>query len=106
MPAGFELIDPAVKGQQLPAALLQNPNSCWQWSGSVSYKQFLKDRVRIFVDNWGSTKHPVEAHYIARVVKSGHMAAPAAKAELMYKPQIHGLSIPQRFRIKNTPNTK
>lgn len=42
----------------------------------------------------------MEVRYVARVVCSGRITAPAAKAELMYQPEVHGLSIPQQLEVK------
>jgi uncharacterized protein YfaS (alpha-2-macroglobulin family) len=55
--------------------------------------------VRAFAGNlWGSSR--LEFSYVARVVRSGKVTAPAAKAELMYRPEVYGLSIPQQFEVK------
>ena len=64
----------------------------------MSHREFLKDRVRVFVDNW-SNRSKLEVSYVARVVRSGEVTAPAAKAELMYRPEVHGLSIPQEIEV-------
>lgn len=39
------------------------------------------------------------ARYLARVTKSGTVIAPSAKAELMYRPEVYGLSIPQKLTV-------
>ena len=99
MPAGLELVNPAVLGQRLPEQMMRAASSYSLWSLMVSYKHYEKDRIAIFVNSWGSSD-VLRASYLARVVKSGTMKAPAAKAEMMYQPKIYGLSIPQSFVIK------
>ncbi len=99
LPAAFEAVDPALTSQALPRGINAETLRSWfYFPAAVSNREFLKDRVRVFANHlWGRN---LEVSYIARVVRSGKVTAPAAKAELMYSPEIHGLSIPQSFEVK------
>ena len=99
LPAAFEAVDPVLGSQALPAGVRENSGFLWWQSSDVNHREFLKDRVRVFVDNWGMRKS-LEVRYVARVVRSGRVTAPGAKVELMYRPEVHGLSIPQQFEVK------
>ena len=99
LPAAFEAVDPALSSQSLPEGVRENSDLLWWQSSGVSHREFLKDRVRVFVDNWGNRSR-LEVRYVARVVRSGRVTAPGAKVELMYRPEAHGLSIPQQFEVK------
>lgn len=103
LPATFEAVDPALTSQALPSGISeQTYRSWWYFPGTISNREFLKDRVRAFANNlWGNPK--LEFSYVARVVRSGKVTAPAAKAELMYRPEFHGLSIPQHFEVSPRP---
>lgn len=98
LPAAFEAVDPALSSQALPEGVRENSGLLWWQSSAVSHREFLKDRVRVFVDNWGN-RDRLEVRYVARVVRSGRVTAPGAKVELMYRPEAHGLSIPQQFEV-------
>ncbi len=98
LPAAFEAVDPELGSQGLPAGVSEESGRLWWQSSAVSHREFLKDRVRVFVDNWGN-RGKLEVRYVARVVRSGRVTAPGAKVELMYRPQVHGLSIPQQFEV-------
>ncbi len=101
LPAGMEAINPAVAGQALPAALQGRRAECW---GTRRYQpdntQYLKDRVRFFANWWSHDSGVRESYYLARVVKSGVMKSPAAKAEAMYEPEHYGLAVPYTITIK------
>ncbi len=101
LPAGMEAINPAIVGQPLPPVLLGKEGQCW---GIRRYHtnnmQYLKDRVRFFANWWSSSFGTTESYYLARVVKSGVMKAPAAKAEAMYEPEHYGLAVPYTITIK------
>ncbi|MBQ3240734.1 MAG: hypothetical protein IJB00_06060 [Akkermansia sp.] len=100
LPAAFEAVDPQLSSQSLPTGISSEQyQSWWNFGSSVSNREFLKDRVRVFFDNWGN-RGKAEVSYVARVVRSGKVTAPAAKAELMYQPEVHGLSIPQQIEVK------
>ena len=63
------------------------------------------DKVRFFVDDM-SEGEPFCASYLARVVRVGQATVPPAKAELMYEPQVYGLSLSERFTVINGENSK
>lgn len=100
LPATFEAINPDLTSQGLPEGISAETCRSWYYfPSSVNNREFLKDRVRMFAGNlWGSSR--LEFSYVARVVRSGKVTAPAAKAELMYRPEVYGLSIPQQFEVK------
>jgi uncharacterized protein YfaS (alpha-2-macroglobulin family) len=100
LPAAFEAVDPVLGSQGLPAGVSGDSGRLWWQSSDVSHREFLKDRVRVFVDNWGM-RRSLEVRYVARVVRSGRVTAPGAKVELMYRPEVHGLSIPQQFEVQS-----
>lgn len=98
LPAAFEAIDPELTSQALPEGINAETLRSWFcFPASVNRREFLKDRVRMFANYPGSKT--LEASYVARVVRSGRVTAPAAKAELMYRPEVNGLSIPQQFHV-------
>ena len=98
LPAVFEVVDPELSLQALPAGIRQT-EGWWRCSAGVTHREYLKDRVRAFSDNW-ATRDKMEVSYVARVVRSGKVTAPAAKVELMYRPEVHGLSIPHQFEVQ------
>ena len=71
----------------------------WYYCSAVSNREYLKDRVRFFANSLSFTGE-LKASYVARVVRKGSVTAPAAKAELMYRPEIRGLSIPSKIEVK------
>ncbi len=91
MPSAFEALNPNLPSQYFNAPY---PTSYYI---TFSHQEFLKDRVRFFANTWMSPSFRVE--YYARVVKSGEVTAPAAKMELMYDPNVYGLSIPIKMSI-------
>lgn len=98
LPAGFEAVNPELSSQALPAGInTQSSRDWWRFAVGINNKEFLKDRVRLFANHIGP--NGLESSYVARVVRSGRVTAPAATAELMYNPEVHGLSVPQHFEI-------
>ena len=95
LPAAFEAVNPELTSQDVPAELRRNTDVGWGCSSWVDNKVYLKDRVAFFSSHGGTLK----CSYIARVVKFGTVTAPAAKAEMMYTPQNHGLSIPHVITV-------
>lgn len=98
LPAAFEVVDPELSSQALPAGVRQT-DGWWSCSAGVTHREYLKDRVRAFSDN-RANRDKMEMSYVARVVRSGKVTAPAAKVELMYRPEVHGLSIPHQFEVQ------
>ncbi len=99
LPAGMEAVNPSIIGQALPDSIMQQRDQCWFAPYWVTRQEFLKDRVRFFMNSW-SVNNKMTASYIAIVKKSGEMKAPAAKAEAMYKPEHYGLAMPLKVTIK------
>lgn len=94
LPSTFEPINPALTSQQVGGL----PEG-YSWNHWVSNVDFLKDRVNFFVTSWGRGSI-LRATYLVRVVKSGEVTAPPAKAELMYQPQVYGLTTNERISVK------
>lgn len=104
LPSAFEAVNPALLSQ-IPGGL-ENESAAsedrwFYWTPWVSNREYLKDRVRFFADSWYNDAFV--ARYLARVTKSGSVVAPSAKAELMYKPETYGLSIPQKLNVSPRP---
>lgn len=96
LPSCMEAVNPALSSQTVatPAKATQNT----RFSDCIDHREFLKNRVRAFVTRWdnGNTLH---MSYLARVVRAGTATAPPAKAELMYEPQVYGLSPNKRITV-------
>ena len=84
LPASMEGINPEVPGQ---AAGLEPLN----WSEYFDQREYLADRVRGFCTRWPG-RDIVNLRYYARVKRAGSATAPPAQAQLLYEPQIYGLS--------------
>ncbi|MBR5195615.1 MAG: hypothetical protein IKW48_05675 [Akkermansia sp.] len=84
MPACMEAINPNVPGQ---AAGLES----LEWSYWFDHREYLADRVRGFCTRWEG-RDLLNMRYYARVKRAGTSTAPPAQAQLMYEPQVYGLS--------------
>lgn len=99
LPSVFEAVNPALLSQALPPGIdEETAREWWSYSAYIDHKEYLKDRVRFFASYLN--RQGLTAQYIVRVVRRGKATAPATKAELMYLPQVHGLSIPQQLEVK------
>lgn len=84
LPACMEAINPEIPSQA--AGLEQVP-----WSRYFDHHEYLADRVRGFCTRW-SGRDLLNMTYFARVKRAGASTAPPAQAQLMYEPQVYGLS--------------
>lgn len=84
LPSCMEAVNPHVPDQSLPEALLP-------WSAAFDHREYLRDRVRGFCSKWRG-RNLLNMCYYARVKRAGSCVAPPAQAQLMYEPQIYGLS--------------
>ena len=84
LPACMEAINPHVPGQ---AAGLEPT----RWSWWFDHREYLADRVRGFCTRWEG-RDLLNMQYYARVKRAGTSFAPPAQAQLMYEPQVYGLS--------------
>lgn len=84
LPACMEAVNPAVPSQAAGIEFVP-------WSAAFDNKEYLADRVRGFCTRWGG-RNLLNMVYFARVKRAGVSTAPPAQAQLMYEPQIHGLS--------------
>lgn len=84
LPASMEAINPEVPSQ---AAGLEP----MEWSLAFDHREYLADRVRGSCTRWGG-RDLLNMRYYARVKRAGTAAAPPAQAQLMYEPQVYGLS--------------
>ncbi|MBE6415246.1 MAG: hypothetical protein E7032_01775 [Akkermansiaceae bacterium] len=84
LPACMEAINPNVPSQSagLPAL---------DWSQWFDHREYLADRVRGFCTRWEG-RDLLNLRYYARVKRAGSSMAPPAQAQLMYEPQVYGLS--------------
>ncbi len=93
MPACMEAINPEVPGQSAGLEPLK-------WSFWFDHREYLADRVRGFCTRWEG-RDLLNMRYYARVKRAGTSAAPPAQAQLMYEPQVYGLS--PNARITSEP---
>ena len=92
LPACMEAINPEVPGQ---AAGLEPLD----WSQAFDHREYLADRVRGFCTRWEG-RDLLNMSYYARAKRAGTAAAPPAQAQLMYEPQVYGLSPNTRIICK------
>lgn len=99
LPACMEVVDPELASQALPEGISEAQSlGWWSFSAPISNREFLKDRVRIFANSL-NPGDKLEISYVARVTRSGKVTAPGTRTELMYQPEIYGLSAPQQFEV-------
>lgn len=84
LPACMEAINPGIPSQA--AGLEFVP-----WSRWFDHREYLTDRVRGFCTRWCG-RDLLNMTYFARVKRAGIATAPPAQAQLMYEPQVYGLS--------------
>lgn len=84
LPSCMEALNPAIPSQ---CAGLERCD----WSVWFDHKEYLADRVRGFCTKWGG-RDLLNMRYYARVKRAGTSTAPPAQAQLMYEPQMYGLS--------------
>ena len=94
LPSLFEPVNPALKSHRpLHAA----PIPGW----STSHQEFRRDRALFFCDHLSAGQHKIT--YLARVRAAGNAAAPATKAEEMYRPERFGTSASANLRAIPLP---
>ncbi len=86
LPACMEAINPNVPGQAAGLEQTEHP-----WSHWFDHREYLPDRVRGFCTRWDG-RDLLNMSYYARVKRAGTSTAPPAEAQLMYEPQIYGLT--------------
>lgn len=89
LPSAFTPLNPELVSQNGAVAGLRRQDC--DVSRFISHAEFLKDRVRFFANAWSGSER-FRASYLVRVVRAGSVTAPCAKAELMYSPEVYGLS--------------
>ncbi len=94
LPACLEAINPRVPGQAAGIG-----GECL-WSPCIDHKEYLADRVRAFCTRWPG-RELLNMSYYARVKRAGECTAPPAEAQLMYEPQVYGLSPNTRVRSRH-----
>lgn len=96
LPSCMEAVNPALSSQAIASP--DKPARSTATSTAIDHREYLKNRVRVFATRWnaGNTLH---MSYLARVVRAGTATAPPAKAELMYEPQVYGLSPSKRITV-------
>ena len=93
LPACMEAINPEIPSQAVGTEPVP-------WSRSFDYREYLTERVRGFCTRW-SGRDLLNMTYFARVKRAGISTAPPAQAQLMYEPQVYGLS--PNFRVISIP---
>lgn len=99
VPSAFEPINPVLSAQ---AVAKDDTRLDYRWNSWVNHHEFHKESVRFFADIWPGNDQ-FQASYLARVTKAGSVSAPPAKAELMYMPEVYGLSPGEHFQITARP---
>lgn len=99
VPSAFEPINPVLTSQ---AVAKDDSQPDYKWNNWVNHHEFLKESVRFFADIWPGNDQ-FQASYLVRVTKAGSVTAPPAKAELMYMPEVYGLSPSEHFQISARP---
>lgn len=84
LPSCMEAVNPAIRSQAAGIEFVP-------WSAAFDNKEYLADRVRGFCTRWHG-RSVLNMVYFARVKRAGVSTAPPAQGQLMYEPQIHGLS--------------
>eukprot|EP01100_Stratorugosa_tubuloviscum_P013548 TRINITY_DN683_c0_g1_i7.p1 TRINITY_DN683_c0_g1~~TRINITY_DN683_c0_g1_i7.p1 ORF type:complete len:1884 (-),score=903.40 TRINITY_DN683_c0_g1_i7:215-5866(-) len=100
LPAGFEALNPALKGTGSIPQDEQNKiqKGCWFWRPQWFEHQNLRDeRVEAFTSYLNAGVHKYS--YVARATTPGNFVVPPAQAEEMYSPEIFGRSISERVII-------
>ncbi|MCL4860764.1 MAG: hypothetical protein KJZ93_15215 [Caldilineaceae bacterium] len=100
LPAGFEIINPALSpSERLPADPNARPSGGWWWWRNWYEHQNLRDaRAEAFATLlWEGV---YEYTYVARATTPGEFVAPPAKAEEMYSPEVFGRSGVDRVVIE------
>lgn len=100
MPAGFEALNPELKGTgALPADPTADKNPYWWWSRPWYEHENLRDeRVEAFASLLWDGVHRYS--YVARATTPGDFVAPPAKAEEMYSPETFGRSDGDRVVVE------
>ncbi len=93
LPSCMEAVNPAITSQQQAA-----PDDDYAMSALFGHREFHKDRVASFASRWIGNE-VLNMSYLARVTKAGEVTAPPAKAELMYEPQVYGLSPNRKITV-------
>jgi uncharacterized protein YfaS (alpha-2-macroglobulin family) len=100
LPAGFEIINPALSGSEpIPADPTSSVGRGWWWWGPWYQHQNLRDdRAEAFTTYlWDGV---YEYSYVARATTPGEFVVPPAKAEEMYSPEVFGRSGSDRVVIE------
>ncbi|GAB4148938.1 MAG: alpha-2-macroglobulin [Candidatus Promineifilaceae bacterium] len=91
LPAGLEIVNPALAVSSAPPDANQKPTPYWWWWGPWYEHQNLRDyRAEAFTSLlWDGV---YEYSYVARATTPGTFVVPPAKAEEMYTPEVFGRS--------------
>ncbi|OCA03658.1 terpenoid cyclases/protein prenyltransferase alpha-alpha toroid [Akkermansia glycaniphila] len=93
LPSCMEAVNPAITSQRMV-----EPDDDYAMSSAFDHREFHKDRVASFSSLWIGNG-VLNMSYLARVTKAGEVTAPPAKAELMYEPQVYGLSPNRKITV-------
>jgi uncharacterized protein YfaS (alpha-2-macroglobulin family) len=101
LPAGFEIINPALNGTESVPSDPANPSrgGYWWWWGPWYQHQNLRDqRAEAFTTYLWDGVYTYS--YVARATTPGEFVVPPAKAEEMYSPEVFGRSASDRVVIR------
>jgi len=91
LPAGFEIENPRLNATAVPGGAFEE-------AATPSYLDLRDDRLIAAFDDLDAGNHTL--YYIIRAVTPGSYDWPAAEAECMYAPHIHGNSAPSTIDIQ------
>jgi uncharacterized protein YfaS (alpha-2-macroglobulin family) len=90
LPAGLEIINPALAVSETIPADPDSPQEGWWWWRWYQHQNLRDERVEVFTQLlWEGV---YEYTYVTRATTPGRFVAPPAKAEEMYSPEVFGRS--------------
>lgn len=103
MPAGFEALNPELRGTETPPPTPMNGGAFnrwryWSWWSWYEHQNLRDERAEAFCSYLWEGAY--EYSYICRATTPGSFIAPPAKAEEMYAPETFGRSASDRVRVE------
>lgn len=100
IPAGFEILNPALKGTSSTSRRTTGDKPFWYWWDRYwfDHHNFKDDRAEVFSSLlWGGNR---EYEYFARATTPGSYIVPPTRAEEMYAPETFGRSASARVVVE------
>ncbi|MFZ2445855.1 MAG: alpha-2-macroglobulin family protein [Syntrophobacteraceae bacterium] len=95
-------VDAAKEGPLYDAKSFRNRHSDWSSYGvsrwSFYHKELRHDSARFYSERLGAGRHHLS--YTAQAIAPGRFAAPPARAEEMYDPDVFGRSLPAQLKVQ------